>query len=91
MSVIDVLQVVSEPYHADYHPVESAAEDIVQSSVDPASATRDELGRLVFDDAPGFTPTLTPKEVIQAGSFGGYGTTPLCHHHHDHHRLTISS
>ena len=66
-----LLQVVSEPHHAEYHPVESAAEDIVQSSVDPSQGTRDELGRLVFDDAPNFRPTLTPKEVIQAGSFGG--------------------
>jgi len=58
--------------HADYHPVESREEDVVQSSVDPSEGTRDELGRLVFDDAPDFRPTLTPKQVIQAGSFGGY-------------------
>lgn len=43
----------------------------MQSSVDPAQGTRDDLGRLVFDDAPDFRPMLTPKEVIQAGSFGG--------------------
>lgn len=54
-----------------YHPVESREEDVVQSSVDPAEGTRDDLGRLVFDDAPGFRPSLTPKQVIQAGSFGG--------------------
>lgn len=58
--------------HADYHPVESREEDVVQSSVDPSEGTRDELGRLVFDDAQDFRPTLTPKQVIQAGSFGGY-------------------
>lgn len=58
--------------HAEYHPVESRDEDVVQSSVDPSEGTRDELGRLVFDDAPDFRPTLTPKQVIQAGSFGGY-------------------
>ena len=29
------------------------------------------LCRLVFTDVPDFRPTLTPKEVIQAGSFGG--------------------
>ena len=54
-----------------YRPVESREEDVVQSSVDAAEGTRDELGRLVFDDAPGFRPTLTPKQVIPAGCFGG--------------------
>lgn len=62
---------------AEYHPVESRAEDVVQSSVDPAEGTRDELGRLVFDDAPDFRPTLTPKQVIQAGSFGGIYFNPI--------------
>ena len=65
------MQVEREPEHAEYRPVESAEEDIVQSSVDPSTGTRDELGRLVFEDAPDFRPMLTPKEVIQAGSFGG--------------------
>lgn len=63
--------------HADYHPVESREEDVVQSSVDPSEGTRDELGRLVFDDAPDFRPTLTPKQVIQAGSFGGIYFNPI--------------
>ena len=63
------LQTYEEP--AEYHPVESREEDVVQSSVDPSSGSRDERGRLVFDDAPDFRPTMTPKEVIQAGSFGG--------------------
>ena len=64
-----VLQTYEEP--AEYHPVESREEDVVQSSVDPSHGTRDDRGRLVFDDAPDFRPTMTPKEVIQAGSFGG--------------------
>ncbi|KAL3159314.1 hypothetical protein ABBQ32_011267 [Trebouxia sp. C0010 RCD-2024] len=61
---------------ATYHPVGSRAEDVVQSSVDPSSGSRDERGRLVFDDAPDFRPTMTPKEVIQAGSFGGIYFNP---------------
>lgn len=64
-----VLQTYEEP--AEYHPVESREEDVVQSSVDPSQGTRDDRGRLMFDDAPDFRPTMTPKEVIQAGSFGG--------------------
>ena len=63
---------------AEYHPVESKEEDVVESCVDPSEGTRDELGRLVFDDAPDFRPTLTPKQVIQAGSFGGYDF-PILH------------
>ena len=64
-----VLQTYEEP--AEYHPVKSREEDVVQSSVDPSQGTRDDRGRLMFDDAPDFRPTMTPKEVIQAGSFGG--------------------
>ena len=64
-----VLQTREEP--AEYHPVESREQDVVQPSVDPSKGTRDDRGRLVFDDAPDFRPTMTPKEVIQAGSFGG--------------------
>ena len=28
-------------------------------------------GKLVFKDHPEFTPNLTPKQVIQAGTWGG--------------------
>jgi hypothetical protein len=45
------------------------------SSVCPAfnadEGRRDRQGRLVFADAKEFRPNLTPKQVIQAGSFGG--------------------
>ena len=32
---------------------------------------RDARGNLIFKDFPKFRPSLTPKQVIQAGSFGG--------------------
>jgi hypothetical protein len=32
---------------------------------------RSEDGKLIFVDFPEFQPNLTPKEIIQAGSFGG--------------------
>ena len=37
----------------------------------PPGVKRDSRDRLVFPDFPEFRPTLTPKQVIQAGSFGG--------------------
>lgn len=34
--------------------------------------SRDAEGRIKFPDCPTFQPNLTPKEIMQAGSFGGY-------------------
>ncbi|KAI1902680.1 hypothetical protein AGOR_G00018510 [Albula goreensis] len=31
---------------------------------------RNEKGQLIFEDFPQFQPNMTPKEVLQAGSFG---------------------
>ena len=38
---------------------------------------RNEVGELVFPDFPNFRPNLTPKEVLQMGSFGGTYFRPI--------------
>ena len=39
--------------------------------------TRNKAGQLVFSDQPDFRPNLTPKEVLQMGSFGGTYFRPI--------------
>ncbi|KAM3577187.1 hypothetical protein VYU27_000870 [Nannochloropsis oceanica] len=39
--------------------------------------TRDAAGKLHFADHPDFTPNMTPKEVLRAGSFGGGYFRPI--------------
>jgi len=38
---------------------------------------RDKNGKLVFEDWPDFKPNLSPKEVMQLGSFGGTYFRPI--------------
>ena len=38
---------------------------------------RDSNGKLIFKDSPDFKPNLTPKEVMQSGSFGGTYFRPI--------------
>lgn len=39
--------------------------------------TRNKKGELVFEDTPEFRPNMSPKEVLQAGSFGGTYFRPI--------------
>ena len=38
---------------------------------------KDKNGRIIFKDAPNFTPNLTPREMFQLGSFGGTYWRPI--------------
>lgn len=35
------------------------------------------LGELIFEDFPSFCPNRTPKQILQAGSFGGTYFRPI--------------
>ena len=39
--------------------------------------TRNKRGQLVFEDHPEFSPNLSPKQVLQMGSFGGTYFRPI--------------
>lgn len=60
-----------------YNPPADPPAAQVAPSFDPREGRRDAQGRLVFADRPDFRPNLTPKQVIQAGSFGGIYFNPV--------------
>lgn len=60
----------AEPLRAAYAPP-AACTSPVHPTYDASEGRRDRQGRLAFAGHPEFRPNLTPKQVIQAGSFGG--------------------
>ncbi|KAK9827267.1 hypothetical protein WJX81_005944 [Elliptochloris bilobata] len=54
----------------------SKANEVFDPALDDEKANRDKRGRLVFEGQPIFRPTLTPRQVIRAGSFGGIYFNP---------------
>lgn len=62
----------SEPPSEATAKRKAGTEEIVSSpNRQPLPTLHPKLGHLIFQDFPDFTPNLTPKQVIQAGSFGG--------------------
>ena len=61
------------PVHPQNPPKDFNQEgtSFVATSVDLKEGKRNKAGLLVFEGYPDFHPNLTPKQVIQAGSFGG--------------------
>ena len=45
--------------------------------VEGHDGTKNKKGQLVFPDEPEFLPNLTPKEILQMGSFGGTYFRPI--------------
>ena len=56
---------------AAYNPKGAKGEKVKPALLEKGKDKRDSRGRLIFKDFPNFRPTLRPKDVIQAGSFGG--------------------
>jgi hypothetical protein len=55
-------------------PSSSSSSSSSASAPSPASAVV-KGGRFHFKGFPGFTPNLSPEEVLRLGSFGGYAST----------------
>merc|ERR1712112_565018 len=69
----------SKPTPSKTTPAASKTSKSSKSSklVKPHDGSKNSKGELVFADVPDFRPNRTPKEVLQAGSFGGTYFRPI--------------
>lgn len=67
----------SKPTKAKEEPAASPLIGFRQYSILKPIPERNDVGELVFLDYPNFRPNLTPKEVLQMGSFGGTYFRPI--------------
>ena len=67
----------NKPSKAKEEPAASPLIGFRQYSILKPIPERNDVGELVFLDYPNFRPNLTPKEVLQMGSFGGTYFRPI--------------
>ncbi|KAK7107984.1 uncharacterized protein [Littorina saxatilis] len=67
----------SKSYPKEIDPNTNIEQDPSEIEFTARVPTRNKKGELVFEDTPDLRPNLTPKEVMQAGSFGGTYFRPI--------------
>ena len=65
------------PKHQKTDPGSASKRTAKLTQQKPHSGKKNQHGELVFEDVPDFRPNRTPKEILQAGSFGGTYFRPI--------------